>query len=893
MKFGIARKLSAVCLAFGLPIVVMLVLMTKAKLAEIDFAEKEVAGDRFQRPLEETLQHVARHRRLWLRHRHGESSLREPLAAEANAVATALRHVEAADRQHGTLLEFTPAGLGLRKRSAFTAQELRAKWERLVSELHLTSDVDADRAYRGIINHLRTMITHAGDCSNLILDPDLDSYYLMDVTLLALPQMEDRLQQVAVDVDRLALGRKLDMNDKIELAKSAGFLEEADWDRIEASASTALNEDANFHGSSATLAPVTRHHLRLGAAATQAVVERLRSLTQAESMAPIDLDGFRSDLDRLETELYSFHRDAFDQEDILIGLRTHDFQRSLQQGFALAGLSVLASALLAFLLASNIVRRLLRISATTDAFARGDMAARVGNAGGDEIGDLAVSFDGLASRVGSLTGNLERLVDERTRELSQRNREFALILDNAHDGMLTVDLFGKLSQERSAIVETWFGAPAKGATLAEYLARDNGTLASMIDLGLGELRDDILPREVVLAQLPQLMQRGGRHFGLSYSPIVENETLTRLLVIIADISAEIESRHATALQQETLRIFQACQADRAGFLDFFMEARELVERVCAGGRRPSLELRRAVHTLKGNCGLTGLLTLSELCHRLESDMDETGGVIPERGIEQLRRTWDELSATVMQLVGEDARRKLEIGDEEYAAIIEAIAAGAPRVEILGAIAQWKLEPASRRLGRLAEQARALAQRLRKSVEVKVEASHVRLCADDWAPFWGTLVHAIRNAVDHGLEASDERALQGKPGVGTISLRASTARGRLSIEVSDDGRGIAWDRVAARASALNLPHGSRAELVEALFADGLSTREAVNETSGRGVGMSAIRETCHSLGGRIEVESEPGEGTTIRFSFPESAMGGIAFSATASRPIQASRVPGPA
>src|ERR1041385_2349017 len=81
-KFGIARKLLAVCLAVGLPIVVMLVLMTKAKLGEIEFASKEIVGDAFQRPLEDALEHVSKHRQLWVRHAHEEPVDRKSLAAE-------------------------------------------------------------------------------------------------------------------------------------------------------------------------------------------------------------------------------------------------------------------------------------------------------------------------------------------------------------------------------------------------------------------------------------------------------------------------------------------------------------------------------------------------------------------------------------------------------------------------------------------------------------------------------------------------------------------------------------------------------------------------------------------------------------------------------------------
>jgi HPt (histidine-containing phosphotransfer) domain-containing protein/HAMP domain-containing protein len=889
LKFGIARKLAVVCLAFGLPIVVMLVLMTRAKLGEIDFAEKEIVGDRFQRPLEEALQHVARHRRLWLRSRRGEADA-GAIAAEQRAIAGALEKVAAEDALHGVELEFTREGLGLRQRDEFTARNLDDKWRLLRAQLSTIGVEEGDRAHQALITHIGTMITHAGDCSNLILDPDLDSYYLMDVTLLALPQMEQQLQQIAVDVERLHSERRLTLSDRIRVAKSVAMLKEASWDRVVASAGTALNEDPNFHGVSPTLGAL-RSHLALGTSLTQRVTSGLEKLVQESSFDGFDGPAFRADVDALEAELYELHHQALDQEDALIAIRIGDFRRSLHQGFVLAGISVLLSALLAFMVAGNVVRRVLRVSATTEAFGRGDMTARVGYAGSDEIGDLARSFDELAGRVGKLTGNLEQLVAERTAQLTKRNREFALILDNVHQGMLTVDLLGRISSERSAAVAAWFGEPEPEATLAQYLGGSDPTAVALLALGLEELRSDVLPHEVLLGQMPAKLVRDGKHFSIAYRSVYERETLTHLLVIVSDVTGEVEARRATALQQETLRLFQACQRDRGGFLEFFVEAREIVDRVRAIRDMDGLaELKRGVHTLKGNCALYGIFSLSELCHRLETNMEESGGVLSPKDVDELQSAWRRLSETATQILGERAERKVEVHDDEYGAIIDAIACGRPRKEILASIAQWKLEPSSQPLQRLADQATGMATRLGKPVDVRVEASDVRLCAEDWAPFWSALVHAVRNAVDHGIEGPEERVQNGKPGGGTLRLATRTTGGRFLVEVSDDGRGIDWARVAERAKALGLRHTSPADLSAALFADGLSTKDAVSEISGRGIGMSAIREVSRTLGGHIDVESTPGKGTTLRCSFPEAAMGGRTLSAIVSRPVAASLAP---
>src|SRR5262249_22297258 len=129
-------------------------------------------------------------------------------------------------------------------------------------------------------------------------------------------------------------------------------------------------------------------------------------------------------------------------------------------------------------------------------------------------------------------------------------------------------------------------------------------------------------------------------------------------------------------------------------------------------------------------------------------------------------------------------------------------------------------------------------------------------------------HAVRNAVDHGIEAPHARA--GRSTAPTLELAASRSDGRLTISISDDGGGIDWARVRARARDLGLPADTQGDLERALFSDGLSARDEVSETSGRGVGMGALRAAVEQLGGTIAIASRPSRGTTVRCVFPEAA-----------------------
>ncbi len=134
-----------------------------------------------------------------------------------------------------------------------------------------------------------------------------------------------------------------------------------------------------------------------------------------------------------------------------------------------------------------------------------------------------------------------------------------------------------------------------------------------------------------------------------------------------------------------------------------------------------------------------------------------------------------------------------------------------------------------------------------------------------------LTHLIRNAVDHGIEAGEERLAAGKPEQGTLHLSAEHRGGRILIKVRDDGKGIDRARVFSKAVEKGLiapdAHLSDEEIDNLIFAPGFSTAAVVSNVSGRGVGMDVVRQNVKDLGGRITIESVPGKGSTFTLALP--------------------------
>jgi two-component system, chemotaxis family, sensor histidine kinase and response regulator PixL len=160
---------------------------------------------------------------------------------------------------------------------------------------------------------------------------------------------------------------------------------------------------------------------------------------------------------------------------------------------------------------------------------------------------------------------------------------------------------------------------------------------------------------------------------------------------------------------------------------------------------------------------------------------------------------------------------------------------------------------------------------RKPAQLELIGSEVSIDKIIAEKLYDPLLHLIRNAYDHGVEAPEVRAAQGKSETGKLTIKAYHQGNRTKIEVSDDGQGLNWARIRQRAIDMNLLDPSypatEAELAEIMFAPGFSTAEKVNDLSGRGIGLDVVRDRIGALQGKIDVRSILGKGTTFVMQFP--------------------------
>lgn len=211
----------------------------------------------------------------------------------------------------------------------------------------------------------------------------------------------------------------------------------------------------------------------------------------------------------------------------------------------------------------------------------------------------------------------------------------------------------------------------------------------------------------------------------------------------------------------------------------------------------------------------------------------------------------------------------------------AIATGFDRMDrVVGELQRRALglrtAPILRVVDALPRLARDVARQTHKEIEVDISGAELELDRAILDRLGDPLVHLVRNAVDHGIEAPAARREVGKPAAGRIWIGAVRDKDEIRISVRDDGAGIDIEAVRARAVSQGLLHADLADdlppqdVAALVFRAGLSTRDAVSEVSGRGVGMDAVKATIEGLGGYVELRSERGLGTTITLVVPITA-----------------------
>ena len=335
-NFTISKKLLLISAAYLLPILTLVYGLLNSVSANIQFAEQEIAGNFYLRPTMAFL-HELSEMRIALAQNQDPS-------ANIQRITNAFEKVSETQSLVGEQLQFTDQGLQSRKRGHLSLEKIKEQ----LNDLKITERASSKQhqVLLSLISTARGLIAHAGDTSNLILDPDLDSYYLMDANLLALPQTHDRVAEIAENaIKNLQLGQ-FSYSEQVQFATYAALLKQSDLDRVIADFDVSFAEDKNFYGVSPSYRVKIEPILKRYTDANLSLIETLLKLSH-DTEPSVSADKLTKELNEVRSSTIELWNVSSSELDVLLQTRIQHFNSQL--------FWVLTPAIVAWIIASIIV----------------------------------------------------------------------------------------------------------------------------------------------------------------------------------------------------------------------------------------------------------------------------------------------------------------------------------------------------------------------------------------------------------------------------------------------------------------------------------------------------------------------------------------------------------
>jgi len=504
----------------------------------------------------------------------------------------------------------------------------------------------------------------------------------------------------------------------------------------------------------------------------------------------------------------------------------------------------------------------------------------------------------MMSVIAEQNATLELRVAERTAQLSQKTNDIAAMLQNMKLGVCTVVPGNRIHPEYSdhlrhitgcddladrPLLPGVFGSSDLGDDRKDQVETALSAIVGE-ELMMFEMNSHLLPRETRLAAADGAL----RTVQLEWSPIVgEADQVDKVLLILQDVTHLRELEASSAQQREELeRISKILKVSAGRFNNFIDSSRQFAAncRELITGRNTSdaevvASLFRSMHTIKGNARTFEFSSITDAAHQAEQTYDclrkdahfawvEADLLVELAAVENAIEQYVEVNEVKLGRKGRAAdfltSRGVFLSPEQLAELKVAIAeattsgatAGLQRMQHL--VGQLGLATLDRLVSGSLDAAESLARELGKPTpHIDVVGGDIGFNAGFAEALKSSLMHIVRNSLDHGIEGTDDRKQAGKPSQGTITFACRRVGEGAELRIADDGRGLGLPRLLEIGRSAGVfaadAQPAPAELASLIFHSGLSTAAAVTQVSGRGVGMDAVRAFLSEQHAEIDIE----------------------------------------
>ncbi|MBX7059365.1 MAG: HAMP domain-containing protein [Leptospirales bacterium] len=460
--------------ALGFSLVLLVFLLISARSVQIDFARWETYGNRYLRPLRQALAPTLDYRRLNTAGLQDTDNAGAQRNASAASIDESFQRLEEVNAELENELETTQAAMRARNRESLRPTQLAARWQELQgrSERGQSSRDEVTR----LIKDLRGLYAHVGDTSKLILDPDLDTYYTMSVTLIRLPDYWEAASDLS-DLAELAANKKnLEFRERAELLRLAAVVR-SHSEAIQSEQERAFTETRNFSGS-ATLEEKTGPLLRSFLAENEELVSFIeKNIIQKESAEASPSEVRKRGEKALDASFRLFDT-ALDELDDMLETRIGGFRRSMYMILAAVALSVLVAATLTVLMLRQILSQISSAMELTGKLSEGDMSARVEARSRDEIGRMLGALSNMAQRLSDIIDEIRNSAESMATASDQVNATAQSLAQSSSEQAASVEeTSASLEEMNASIAQNADNATTTDdiATRTANEARDGGS----------------------------------------------------------------------------------------------------------------------------------------------------------------------------------------------------------------------------------------------------------------------------------------------------------------------------------------------------------------------------------------------------------------------------------